>query len=123
MDNLHEPLVTVGIPFYNSEKYLSDSVKSTLNQTYTNLEIILLDDGSTDSSLKIAQEFEKKDKRVIVISDGENIGLPKRLNQLSQLVNGKYYARMDADDIMFSNRISSSILSIHLKIKHFLKAL
>lgn len=109
MDNLNEPLVTVGIPFYNSEKYLSDAVKSTLNQTYTKLEIILMDDGSTDSSLKIAQGFEKKDKRVRVISDGENFGLPKRLNQLSKLAKGKYYARMDADDIMFSNRLSAQV--------------
>ncbi|MWW23655.1 glycosyltransferase family 2 protein [Algibacter lectus] len=109
MGNLNEPLVTVGIPFYNSEKYLSDAVKSTLNQTYTNLEIILLDDGSTDSSLTIAYKFEEKDKRVKVISDGKNLGLPKRLNQLSKLARGKYYARMDADDIMFSNRLSVQI--------------
>jgi len=85
MDNLNKPLVTVGIPFYNSEKYLSDAVKSTLNQTYSNIEVILINDGSSDSSLKIAQEFEKKDKRVRVISDGENRGLPKRLNELSKL--------------------------------------
>ena len=109
MDNLNEPLVTVGIPFYNSEKYLPDAIKSTLNQTYTNLEIILIDDGSTDSSLKIAQDFEKNDKRVKVISDGENVGLPKRLNQLSGLAKGKYYARMDADDIMFPNRIKVQV--------------
>lgn len=109
MDNFNEPLVTVGIPFYNAEKYLADAVTSTLNQTYTNLEIILIDDGSTDASLKIAQEFEKKYTRVSVISDGENIGLPKRLNQLSKLAKGAYYARMDADDIMFPNRIARQV--------------
>ncbi|MEC3908042.1 glycosyltransferase family 2 protein [Tamlana sp. 2201CG12-4] len=109
MDNLNTPLVTVGIPFYNSEKYLSDAVKSTLNQTYTNLEIILMDDGSTDSSLNIAFEFEKNDNRIRVISDGKNAGLPKRLNQLSNLAQGKYYARMDADDIMFPDRIKTQV--------------
>lgn len=109
MDNINEPLVTVGIPFYNSEKYLSDAIKSTLNQTYTNLEVILLDDGSTDSSLIIAQRFESIDKRVKVVSDGVNFGLPKRLNQLSELAKGKYYARMDADDIMFQNRIETQV--------------
>lgn len=109
MDNLNEPLVTVGIPFYNSEKYLADAVKSTINQTYSNLEIILLDDGSTDASLKIAQEFEKNDTRIRVISDAKNVGLPKRLNQLSELAKGKYYARMDADDIMFPNRIKFQV--------------
>lgn len=109
MDNLNEPLVTVGIPFYNSEKYLYDAVKSTLNQTYTNLEIILMDDGSSDSSLKMAKEFEKNDPRVRVITDGKNVGLPKRLNQLSKVAKGKYYARMDADDIMFPNRIKVQV--------------
>lgn len=109
MDNSKEPLVTVGIPFYNSEKYLADAVKSTLNQTYTNLEIILINDGSTDASLKMAKEFEENDTRVSVISDGENAGLPKRLNQLSELAKGKYYARMDADDIMFPNRIKFQV--------------
>lgn len=109
MDNLNEPLVTVGVPFYNSERFLSDAVKSVINQTYTNLEIILMDDGSTDSSLKIALKFKNRDKRIKVISDGENVGLPKRLNQLSELAKGTYYARMDADDIMFPERISKQI--------------
>ncbi len=109
MDKLNVPLVTVGIPFYNSERYLSDAVNSTLNQTYTNLEIILMDDGSTDSSLKIAQAFEQNDERVRLISDGKNMGLPKRLNQLSKLAKGIYYARMDADDIMFPNRIKFQV--------------
>jgi glycosyltransferase involved in cell wall biosynthesis len=109
MDSLKEPLVTVGIPFYNSEKYLVDAVKSTLNQTYTNLEVILMNDGSTDSSLKIAQGFESVDNRVKVVSDGENFGLPKRLNQLSKLASGKFYARMDADDIMFPDRLKIQV--------------
>lgn len=103
------PLVTIGIPFFNSAKYLSDAIKSTINQTYPNLEIILLDDGSSDTSLDIARDFEKIDQRVRVISDGKNLGLPKRLNQLSQLANGKFYARMDADDIMFINRIAEQV--------------
>lgn len=109
MDNLSKPLVTVGIPFYNSEKYLSDAIKSTLNQTYTNLEVILMDDGSTDSSLDIARKFEEIDERIRVVSDGNNLGLPKRLNQLSDLSKGKYYARMDADDIMFIDRIKIQV--------------
>ncbi|MBU3822285.1 glycosyltransferase family 2 protein [Flavobacteriaceae bacterium XHP0103] len=109
MGNFNSPLVTVGIPFYNAERYLMDAVKSTINQTYGNLEIILLDDGSSDASLKISQEFERKDKRIKVISDGKNIGLPKRLNQLSKLAKGRYYARMDADDIMFPDRIKVQV--------------
>jgi glycosyltransferase involved in cell wall biosynthesis len=109
MANKDQPLVSIGIPFYNSEDFLSDAIKSTLNQTYQNIELILLDDGSTDTSLKIAHEFEVIDSRVLVITDGQNFGLPKRLNQLSKLAKGKYYGRMDADDIMFPNRIKVQV--------------
>ena len=111
MDNkkLEKDLVSIGIPFYNSEKYLADAIKSVLKQTYSKLELILIDDGSNDSSLKIAKEFEKADKRIRVISDGENLGLPKRLNQLSKMSRGYYYARMDADDIMHPDRIDAQV--------------
>ncbi|WP_291857873.1 glycosyltransferase family 2 protein [Marinilabilia sp.] len=100
----NNPLVTIGIPFYNSEKYLEFAICSVLNQTYHNWELFLMDDGSEDKSLSIARSFET-DPRVSVISDGENKGLPSRLNELSALTNGLYYVRMDADDIMFPSRI------------------
>lgn len=103
-----EVLVSVGIPFYNSEEYLDFAIRSVLNQTYTRWELFLLDDGSGDKSLSIAKKYEY-DSRITVISDGENKGLPYRLNELSLLANGKYYARMDADDIMFPNRIESQL--------------
>ena len=106
---LEKELVSVGIPFYNSEKYLSDAIKSVIRQSYQNLEIILIDDGSSDDSLKIAKEFDNVDKRVQVISDGRNLGLPKRLNQLSKHAKGIYYARMDADDMMHPDRIKTQI--------------
>ncbi|MFK5879322.1 MAG: glycosyltransferase [Flavobacteriaceae bacterium] len=109
MDKKNQPLVSIGIPFYNSEKFLVDAIKSVVNQTYSYWELILMDDGSTDSSLAIAHEFESKDSRIKVISDGINTGLPSRLNKLSKLANGAYYARMDADDIMFPNRIEDQI--------------
>ena len=96
--------VTIGIPFYNAEKYLGDAIQSVVNQTYIHWELILLDDGSTDGSLDIAKSF--KDNRIHLITDGENKGLIFRLNQLTSLVSGEYYARMDADDIMHFDRIA-----------------
>ncbi|AOW20103.1 glycosyltransferase family 2 protein [Urechidicola croceus] len=105
----NEILVSVGIPFYNSEKYLADAIKSVLNQSYNNIELILIDDGSNDTSIDIARKFESSDNRVKLISDGENLGLPSRLNQLSKLANGKYYARMDADDIMHPDRLKKQV--------------
>lgn len=102
-------LVTVGIPFFNSEKFLAQAINSVINQTYSNWELFLLDDGSTDTSVSIAKSFEKLDQRITVISDGENLGLPSRLNELSDLSNGKFYCRMDADDIMFPDRLEKQL--------------
>lgn len=100
-----ESIITVAIPFYNAEKFLSDSIRSVLNQTYRDFELLLIDDGSTDKSLMIAKEYEANDHRVIVISDGENLGLPARLNQICLLAKGIYVARMDSDDIMHPDRL------------------
>lgn len=105
----NQPLISIGIPFYNSENFLEDAIISVMNQTYTNWELFLVDDGSNDSSLKIANFFEEKDNRICVLSDGINKGLPARLNQLSQLATGKYYARMDADDMMHPERLAIQV--------------
>lgn len=109
MENKKDTLVSIGIPFYNSKKYLEDAIKSVVKQTYSNWELILMDDGSSDSSIDIASAYEAKDNRISVVSDGKNLGLPKRLNQLSKLSKGYYYARMDADDIMHSDRIKDQV--------------
>ena len=92
-----EKLVTVIIPVYNVEKYLQECLDSVISQTYTNLEIILVDDGSTDSSGNICDEYEKNDSRVNVIhklnggaSSARNIGL--------QNANGDYIYFLDSDD-------------------------
>ncbi|WP_395059699.1 glycosyltransferase family 2 protein [Flavobacterium sp.] len=100
-------LVTVGIPFYNTEAYIENCVQSILNQSYKNLEIILLDDGSKDNSLEIVKKFN--DPRIKIISDGENKGLIFRLNQLIDIAKGEYFARMDADDVMFPQRIQKQL--------------
>lgn len=101
--------VTIAIPFFNDGKYFAQAIQSVLNQTYQDYELILIDDGSTDNSLKIAQEFAFKDSRIIVISDGENYGLAVRLNQTVKMAKGDYYARMDADDIMCVDRIKTQV--------------
>lgn len=103
-----KPLVTVGIPFYNAEKYLEYAIQSVMNQTYENWQLILIDDGSSDSSLQIARHYES-DPRVMLISDGCNMGLIRRLNQMSSMCTTKYYARMDADDIMYLRRLEIQI--------------
>lgn len=97
--------ISIGIPIYNAESYLVDAVKSVLNQTYPYWELILVDDGSTDNSLKIAQDFSARDNRIRVISDGLNKKLPARLNQIIKEAKYDYIARMDADDLMDPMRL------------------
>lgn len=105
MDN---PLVSIAIPVFNAGKYLQYAIQSVLNQTYTNWELLIIDDGSSDNSLDISRSFTDDD-RIEIRSDGKNIGLPARLNESVKWAKGKYYARMDADDIMHFQRIETQV--------------
>ncbi|MGG2066218.1 glycosyltransferase family 2 protein [Bacillus sp. S14(2024)] len=100
-------LVTIGLPFYNCEKTLQTTIQSIFAQTYSEWELVLIDDGSSDRSLELAQSI--KDPRVKVYHDGENRGLVYRLNQITSLAKGEYIARMDADDIMHPERIKKQL--------------
>jgi len=101
------PLVSIALPVFNAEKTLATAIRSIIFQTYYNWELIIVDDGSTDNSLLVAQSF--KDPRIILLSDGKNKGISSRLNQALDLCEGEYFARMDADDISFPNRIESQV--------------
>lgn len=101
--------VSIGIPFYNAEKYLADAIKSVVAQTHQDWELILIDDGSTDNSLSIAQSFAKKDHRIRVIADGKNKRLPARLNQIVQEAKYDFISRMDADDLMSPIRLEKQL--------------
>lgn len=115
---MNNSLVTIAIPIYNAGKYLDYAICSCINQTYTNWELLLMCDGSTDNSLQIAESYAVKDARITIVNDGTNKGLVYRLNQSVQLAKGKYYARMDADDIMCANRIEEQVafLERHLDV-------
>ncbi len=99
--------VTVGIPFYNEERNLADAVRSILHQTSNDMEVLLVDDGSTDGSLAIARSFT--DPRVTVISDGRRRHLPARLNEIVQRARTPLVARMDADDVSHPMRLARQL--------------
>lgn len=101
------PTVTIGLPVFNAEATLRSAVRSIIAQTYTDWILLLLDDGSNDTSHEIAQSF--KDDRIIVLSDGKNSGISSRLNQAVAMAKGKYFCRMDADDIAFPDRIKKQV--------------
>ena len=100
--------ISVILPVYNAEQYLQEAIESILNQTYENFELIILNDGSTDTSLSIIQQFVDKDKRIILVNR-ENKGLIYTLNEGINIAKGKYIARMDADDISLPNRFEKQI--------------
>ena len=97
--------ITVGIPVYNAERFLKFAIKSVLAQSFTAFELILTDDGSSDRSMEVASSFN--DPRIILLSDGKNEGIFFRLNEQIAISKGKYFVRMDADDIMFPDRLKS----------------
>ncbi|WP_318471302.1 glycosyltransferase family 2 protein [Photobacterium leiognathi] len=101
-------LVSVIIPVYNGEDYIQESVLSICNQTYDNIEIVIINDGSTDKTEKILDTLEKKDNRIKVFNRVNN-GLIKTLNFGLDVANGDYIARMDADDICLPTRIEKQV--------------
>jgi glycosyltransferase involved in cell wall biosynthesis len=108
VNNKHDDLVSVILPVYNGEEFLEQAIKSITTQTHINLELIVLDDGSTDNSKLIALEHAKKDRRLRVISR-ENKGLGATLNELIGLSRGEYIARMDSDDISHPDRLQNQL--------------
>lgn len=105
---MKEDLVSVIIPIYNASQYLRNTIECILNQTYKNLEIILLNDGSTDNSLCICNEYREKDDRIIVI-DKQNSGQGDTRNMGIELATGKYIYFADSDDIMDLNLIKTAV--------------
>lgn len=101
------PLVSIGIPFYNPGEVLVDAIRSIFAQSYTNWELLLVDDGSSDGSQELVRCV--KDHRVRVLSDGKHLGLVTRLNQIAHIASGLYLARMDADDLIHPGRIARQV--------------
>lgn len=101
----HKVSISVLMPVYNAERYVGKAVESILKQTFTDFEFILINDGSTDGSLQILQQYALQDSRIRLISR-ENRGLVKTLNEGLDLADAPLIARMDADDIAVSERFA-----------------
>lgn len=101
------PLVTVFIPMFNAEKYIGECIESILAQTYSHFEIVIVDDGSTDSSISIVKAFN--DTRIRIYSNEKNRGIPYTRNRGLDLAKGKYMAVMDADDVAAPERLEVSV--------------
>jgi glycosyltransferase involved in cell wall biosynthesis len=101
------PTISIAMPFFNSRGTLALAIRSMLQQSFEDFELLLCDDGSSDCSLEIARSF--KDPRVIVWSDGHRRRLAARLNECIDRARGEYLARMDADDVAFPDRLATQL--------------
>jgi glycosyltransferase involved in cell wall biosynthesis len=107
-EDLNKPLISVIIPAYNAEKFIHETLQSVLNQTYTNFEIIVLNDGSTDKTKEIVEKFQLSDSRIKLINK-VNTGVSDTRNLGMQKANGKYIALLDADDVWLPDNLEKKI--------------
>lgn len=97
------------MPVYNAERYLAEAIQSILDQSYTNFEFLIINDGSTDQSTEIIKKIGKRDVRIILLQQPTNSGIIKALNLGLQRAKGKYIARMDADDKSLPGRLLKQV--------------
>ena len=107
----NKELVSVIMSAYNSQNTIERSINSLLVQTYKNIEILIIDDGSNDKTLKSIMKFQNE-PNIKIFENKKNIGLTKSLNKLIKISNGKYIARQDSDDISSPNRIMKQVEDI-----------
>ncbi len=107
MNSSKTPRVTVFIPVYNREKYVGEAIESILDQTFSDFEILLIDDGSTDDSVEIIRSYS--DPRIRLTSNKRNFGIPATRNKGVELARGQYIAMLDSDDRAYPNRLEKQV--------------
>jgi glycosyltransferase involved in cell wall biosynthesis len=105
--SVENPKVTVLMPVYNSENYLREAIECILNQTFTDFEFLIMNDGSTDNSAQIIESY--KDPRITPVQNEKNLGLIATLNKGLKLCKGEYIARIDSDDISPVDRLEKQV--------------
>ena len=104
---MERDLISIIMPVHNSERYVKDAISSILNQTYSNWELIIVDDASVDSSLHIVEGI--KDKRIKVIKSQKQLGSPLARNKALKYVNGKYVCFLDSDDLWDKDKLKKQL--------------
>jgi glycosyltransferase involved in cell wall biosynthesis len=101
--------VSVMMPAYNVEKYIGEAIESVLNQTFQDFELVILDDGSTDSTYEIMQAYAQKSDKIRLLQNDQNRGLSYTRNRLLEEAQGEYLAILDSDDISFPDRLQKQV--------------
>ncbi|HEX8070885.1 MAG TPA: glycosyltransferase [Pyrinomonadaceae bacterium] len=107
-----QPKVSIGIPSYNHARYLPAAIESVLAQTYRNIELVIVDDGSTDDSLRIAREYEARHPavvRVLTHAGGRNLGVTKTVNLMFEQSAGDYLSGLPSDDLLYPYKIEEQV--------------
>lgn len=102
-----KPLVSIVLPVFNAQTHASEAIKSILRQTYSNFELIIIEDASTDKTRKVVREYT--DTRVRFLANTDHLGVTKSLNRGLEATKGEYIARMDADDIALPTRLETQV--------------
>lgn len=113
--NKAQPVCSIILPVYNSQKYLNRTANSVLQQTMPDFELIAIDDCSTDRSLKMLQQWAEKDKRIQVFQNETNQGVANTRNRGIQLAKGKYIAFLDSDDSWHNEKLMRQIAMMEQK--------
>lgn len=101
--------VSVIMSVHDDEKYLGESIRSILTQTFKNFEFIIVDDASANDSLEIVKKLAEQDKRIKILTNKKRLGLTKSLNKAIKRAQGKYIARMDGDDVSLPTRLEKQV--------------
>lgn len=107
MENM--PLISVVMPLYNAEKFIEKAVKSVEKQSYRNFEIIIIDDCSSDNSLKIALELAEENENIKVLTNESNMGVSKTRNRGIKEAKGEYIALLDSDDVWNEDKLEKQV--------------
>ena len=106
---MQKPLVSIITPLYNSEKFIAETIVSVLAQTYTNWEMLIVNDCSKDNGASIVEEYVEKDKRIKLFNNKKNMGVSFTRNKAINLSQGKYIAFLDSDDLWHKEKLKKQI--------------
>ena len=116
----NEALVSIVMPAYNCEKYVVEAINSILAQTYRNWELLVLDDGSKDNTLRIIEEFSQKDSRIKALPNGKNMGVSATRNRGIELASGEWIAFLDSDDMWKPEKLEKQFEIVEKEAAEFL---
>ena len=118
---MNKPLVSIIMPAYNNERYVESSIQTVINQTYSNWELLIVDDCSTDRTMGIIQRVSKSDSRIKPIYNNFNSRAPaKAKNKALPLVKGDYVAFLDSDDMWLKDKLMKQILFMESNTQYWL---